>query len=112
MASLRRYAIANYEEKRCLTKLIFKNNLASLFITLIGLDSGFFLLTIKPEMEVSRWLFNYLPYEVIHDLGIVCDGFDGLIGVYRCIHHVENQLHEKSNRSFTGEGLFSTLSKR
>jgi ferredoxin len=70
MASLRRYAIAHYE-RIGLAKLIFKNRVASVFVTLaLALILGFFLLTLKPEMQVSRWIFQYLPYETIHNMGL------------------------------------------
>ncbi len=84
MASLRRYAIANYE-KTGLTRLIFKSNFASVFITLgLAVILGFFLLTLKPEMQVSRWIFQYLPYEIIHNMGIgafILLGLSALAGV-------------------------------
>jgi len=84
MASLRRYAIANYE-KTGLTRLIFKSNFASVFITLgLAVILGFFLLTLKPEMLVSRWIFQYLPYEIIHNMGIgafILLGVSALAGV-------------------------------
>jgi len=71
MAALRRYAIASYEPTK-ITKLIFKNNFISLFITLIlAVVLGFFLLTIKPEYELSRWLFKWIPYDAIHNIGLV-----------------------------------------
>ena len=81
MAGLRRYAIANYE-KTGLTKLIFKSNIFSLFITLIlSIFLSFFLLTIKPDIIVSRWLFQYMPYEVIHNIGIGAFAFLGLSSI-------------------------------
>jgi len=78
MASLRRYSIANYE-KTGLTKLIFKSNIFSVLLTLIlSVILGFFLLTIKPEMAVSRWIFQYIPYEVLHSLGLIAFAVMGL----------------------------------
>ncbi len=81
MAGLRRYAIANYE-KTGLTKLIFKSNIFSIVLTLLlSVILGFFLLTIKPEMPISRWIFQYMPYEVIHNFGIAAFAFMGLSAV-------------------------------
>jgi ferredoxin len=70
MAAMRRYAIASYEPTG-LTKLLFKNNYFSIIITLaVAVMLGFFLLTLKPETIVARWIFRYLPYDVIHHTGI------------------------------------------
>lgn len=81
MANLRRYSIAHYE-KTGITRLIFKNNPVSILITLLlATVLGFFLLTIKPEMEVSRWIFKYLPYEVIHNTGLLAFAFMGLTAI-------------------------------
>ena len=78
MAALRRYAIARYEPTG-LTKLLFKNNIFSIVITLfIAIILGFFLLSIKPEMLVSRWIFEYLPFQVVHDIGMLIFLFTGL----------------------------------
>jgi ferredoxin len=71
MSALRRYAIASYEPTG-ITKLIFKSNFLYIFITLLlSVILGFFLLTLKPEQEVSRWIFDILPYEIIHNIGIL-----------------------------------------
>jgi len=78
MAALRRYTIASYEPTG-LTKLIFKNNLFSIFITLIlAVILGFFLLTIKPDHVIARWIFEFMPYEIIHTMGIVIFSLTGL----------------------------------
>jgi len=78
MAALRRYTIAGYEPTG-LTKLIFKSNVFSVFITLfLAVLLGFFLLTIKPDTIVARWIFNILPYEVIHNMGLVIFSLTGL----------------------------------
>ncbi len=86
MAALRRYAIASYEPTG-ITKLIFTNNIFSIIFTLIiATILGFFLLTIKPDEYLSRWIFKYLPFDVIHDMGIVIFGLTGIsvaIGVWR-----------------------------
>ena len=105
MSSLRRYAIAHYE-KTGLTRLIFKNNIISLALTLtLSLILGFFLLTIKPEMSVSRWLFRYIPYEIIHTLGIMAFAIMGLsvlIGIGSLWSYLFAKTSEsKEKRSFS-----------
>jgi ferredoxin len=88
MAAMRRYAIAGYEPTG-LTRLIFKNNLFSVVVTLIiAFILGFFLLTLKPDMTVARWIFQYLPYEVIHSTGIaifILTGISVVWGLVRMI---------------------------
>ncbi len=70
VAAMRRYAIAHYEPTG-LTKLMFRNPVAFTVITLvIALILFFILMTMKPDHEVSRWIFNLLPFDVVHDLGM------------------------------------------
>lgn len=78
MAALRRYAIASFEPSG-ITKLIFKSNPFSVFLSLaLAVILGFFLFTIKPEYQVSRWLFSVIPYDVIHNMGLVIFSLTGL----------------------------------
>jgi ferredoxin len=78
MAALRRYAIASYEPTG-ITKLMFKSNPAFIVMTLLfSMILGFFLFTLKPDYEVSRWLFTILPFAVIHNMGLVIFSITGL----------------------------------
>jgi len=78
MAALRRYAIAGYEPTG-LTKLIFKNNPLFILVTIfLSIILGFFLFTLKPDHVVSRWLFDLLPYAVIHTMGLVIFSLTGI----------------------------------
>jgi hypothetical protein len=78
MASLRRYAIASYEPTG-ITRLMFRSNPIFIALTLFfAIILGFFLFTLKPDHEVSRWLFTILPYAVIHNIGIVIFSLTGL----------------------------------
>ena len=78
MAALRRYAIARYEPTG-LTGLIFRSNpLFIIFIALLSVVLGMFLFTLKPDHEVSRWLFDILPYAVIHFMGLVIFSLTGI----------------------------------
>jgi ferredoxin len=78
MAALRRFAVASYEPTG-LTKLIFKSNpVFILFTVLLSVLLGFFLFTLKPEHEVARWLFTILPYDVIHNMGLVIFSITGV----------------------------------
>ena len=78
MAAIRRYAIASYEPTG-LTKLMFKSNPGFIVLTLFfAFLLGFFLFTLKPDHEVSRWLFTILPYGVIHNMGLAIFSITGL----------------------------------
>jgi ferredoxin len=82
MAAMRRYAIASYEPTG-ITKLMFKSNPGFIVLTLFfALLLGFFLFTLKPDYEVSRWLFSILPYAVIHNMGLVIFSITGLSVVW------------------------------
>jgi ferredoxin len=91
MAALRRYTIAN-AEKTGLTRLIFTNNPLAIFITLIiALLIGLMLLAIKPEEIIARWLFTYIPYEVIHNLGLgvfALTGITAMVGIYTLVRRL------------------------
>ena len=105
MSAIRRYAIANYEPTG-LTKHIFKSNPFSIFITLIlAVILGFFLLTIKPDQIISRWLFEYIPYEVIHNMGLVIFSLTGLSmawGIFTLIRKISKDKikDDKDKTSF------------
>lgn len=103
MAAMRRYAIASYEPTG-LTKLIFKNNIFSLFITLFfAVILGFFLLTLRPEHDVARWIFNIFPYDVIHFMGIVIFSLTGLsmvVGMLNMIIRIsKNRVKDPKSKS-------------
>jgi ferredoxin len=88
VAALRRYAIAHYEPTG-LTRLMFRNPFAFIGITLaIALILFFFLMTMKPDHDVSRWIFNLLPFDVVHDLGLYIFIFVPiitLVGLYKML---------------------------
>jgi ferredoxin len=85
MAALRRYVIASYEPTG-LTKMIFKSNpVFILFTIFLSVLLGFFLFTMKPDHEVSRWLFTIIPYAVIHNLGLIIFSITGISVVWGLI---------------------------
>jgi ferredoxin len=91
VAALRRYAIAHYEPTG-LTKLMFRKPIIFTVITLlIALVLFFILMTMKPDHEVSRWIFNLLPFDVVHDLGTYIFIFIGIItavGLFKMVHAI------------------------
>ena len=105
VAALRRYAIAHYEPTG-LTRLMFRRPLAFTVITLlIALLLFFLLMTMKPDHEVSRWIFNLLPFDVVHDLGLYIFIFLGAVtawGLYRMIKCIRKGHRPEENTKHTG----------
>jgi len=105
MAAIRRFSIAEYEPTG-ITRLMFISNSMFIMITMaIAIFLVFFLLTLKPGHEVSRWIFTYLPYAVIHSMGIVIFGFTGLSiiwGIGSMMFHFKGNMNTegKSKISF------------
>jgi nitrate reductase gamma subunit len=99
MAALRRYAIARYDFTG-LTRWLFTSNPFAILLTLfLAVLLGFFLLTIKPESDISRWIFQTISYEVIHDLGVIIfiiAGITALAGIGRMLLRL-NKVSNESN---------------
>ncbi len=109
LAAVRRYAISEYEPTG-LTRLIFKNPPAFVAVTmLIAVFLGFFLFTLKPEHEVARWIFNWLPYDVIHNLGLVIFGFTGLSMAWGVLSMII-RLNRNDDKNVTSKvGIFKAI---
>ena len=101
MATMRRYAIAHYDPTG-LTRLIFKNNPWYIaIIILLAVILGFFLLTLKPEMLVSRWIFQYMPFEIIHNIGEMIFTLTGLlmlVGFWNMVRHLSYHNGDKPKK--------------
>jgi len=102
MSALRRYAIAHYEPTG-LSKLLFTSSPFALFFTLLlAALLGIFLLTLHPESDVSRWIFNYMSFEAIHDLGMILFAITGLmmlLGLGRMIHYLVGKAAVRKKNS-------------
>lgn len=99
MAALRRYAIAKYDPTGISRWLFTSNPFSILFTVLLAVVLGFFLLTLRPETEISRWIFQYISYEVIHNLGLVIliiAGIMAAMGVWRMTVHL-NRSASRNN---------------
>ena len=105
VAALRRYAIAHFEPTG-LTRLMFRNPFAFTGITLIiAFILFFFLMTMKPDHDVSRWIFNLLPFDVVHDLGTYIFIFIGIItafGLYKMLGGLGKRKKDKSQDQSRG----------
>ena len=93
MAALRRYTIAK-ADKTGLTRLLFTNNpFAILFTVLLACLLGSLVLTVKSDEAVARWLFTYIPYEVVHNIGLavfILTGLTMVAGIVSFIRHIWN----------------------
>jgi ferredoxin len=98
MSALRRYVIAQYDVTG-LSKLMFsKNWFMILFTAILSVILGIFLFTIKPDYIVSRWIFNLIPYEVIHNLGIIIFilmGLNLVAGITNMIIHLNEPFKKQ-----------------
>lgn len=114
MAALRRYAIAKYEPTG-ITGLIFKNNPISVMVTLIlAVILGFFLFTLRPDHDVARWIFAWMPFDVIHDMGMVIFGLTGLamvIGLISMLRHMFRNNPVKGTFKSARQALSSVISE-
>jgi ferredoxin len=109
MAAMRRYAISRYEPTG-LTRLMFKSNPIFILITLFfAVLLGFFLFTMKPEYEVARWIFNLIPYAVIHTMGIVIFSFTGLSMLWGLISMVMHMSKKAKKDEKSKTGFFKAL---
>ncbi len=105
VAALRRYAIAHYEPTG-LTRLMFRRPFAFIAITLVIAVVLFsFLMTIKPDHEVSRWIFNLLPFDVVHDLGTYIFIFIGVITAFGLFKMLRGISKQKPLKESDGSGL-------
>ncbi len=108
VAALRRYAIAHYEPTG-LTRLMFRNPFAYFGITVvIAMIFFVILMTMRPDHEVSRWIFNLLPFDVVHDLGLyifILIGIFTVLGLYRMIRGM------RKGKAIKAEGESAGLSK-
>lgn len=114
MAALRHYAIANYEITG-ITKLIFKNNPFAIFFTLLlAVVLAFFLFTLKPDHEVSRWIFDWMPFQIIHDLGVLIFSLMGItaaIGLVKMGTKIHSMMKVKDAGKRTFKHFSDAVSK-
>ncbi|MCK7540364.1 MAG: 4Fe-4S dicluster domain-containing protein [Marinilabiliales bacterium] len=102
MATLRRYSIAQFEPTG-LTRMLFKSNPFSIIFTiLLAFVLSLFLFTLEPGHEVARWIFERLPFAVIHDMGMVIfiiTGLAAFIGLFNMIRALSGNSERKEKES-------------
>jgi hypothetical protein len=109
VAALRRYAIAHYEPTG-LTRLMFRKPFAFVGITLIvALVLFALLMTISPDHEVSRWIFNLLPFDVVHDIGMWLFVFVGLVLAFGLIRMIRALGKAKKGEEKAEAGRFKKI---
>jgi ferredoxin len=117
MSALRRYAISRYEPTGLTGMLFTSNPFAIAFTLLLAALLGVFLITLQPESNVSRWIFQYMSFEVIHDLGMILFLFTGvmiIIGLVRMILFLAPKIEKKGGpgdkkKFLNGNSLWQVL---
>jgi nitrate reductase gamma subunit len=92
MAAARRYAVASYDRTHLAYLLATSRLFAVVFIaTLVGILAAFLYSVSRPVDGASLALFEYVPSDFIHDLGIVVMavmGVAALIGLFEMVRRV------------------------
>lgn len=79
MAAARRYAIASADPTR-LSMAMFRYPAVAAGLTLVlAFILGLFLLTARAHPAPAHWLFTWIPYQAIHDVGLVVSVLMGLL---------------------------------
>ncbi len=81
MAALRRYAIASFDPTG-LAKWMYRSTAATLATTLLlaGL-LAFLLVSLEPAERFRGWIFGLVPYNLVHEMGMVVFGLLGIVAV-------------------------------
>lgn len=121
MATARRFAIAHYD-KTGLAKLMYRNPVVLWLVATLGLVLFAMFIASSGEIRSSESLalFDYVPYHVIHWLGIAVMGvvvfFSLLGGVQLYLDmarkddvHVLKLLREKAGRTRVGKALWYSI---
>lgn len=78
MAALRRYSIASADPSG-LSGLMYRRPTFAVLVTVVlAVVLGLFLMSLHPKHEFSAWIFHWIPYDVIHTVGMVLSGVIGL----------------------------------
>ncbi|MEJ2148575.1 MAG: 4Fe-4S dicluster domain-containing protein [Chloroflexota bacterium] len=114
MAAARRYAIASYESLG-LGRLLHRRPVWSVvFMVILAVLLGGFMYTRHGEAPAGYLaLFDFIPYAVIHNLGLAAMVFVGLTGLWGMVnmvrHEVRGRHFEKGVRYNWGQALWDTL---
>ncbi|MDP4281589.1 MAG: 4Fe-4S dicluster domain-containing protein [Bacteroidota bacterium] len=112
MAALRKYIIAR-QEPSGITRLLFTSNpFAIVFTLLLAVALGFFLFTLKPGLPVSRWLFTWMPFSVIHDLGMIIFIFTGFMivsGIFNMTRNLKKGPETSSKKKISAWKAFQCV---
>jgi quinone-modifying oxidoreductase subunit QmoC len=71
MAAARRYAIAAADPSGLSGWLYRSTAAAAGFTLLLAAVLGLFLVSLRPRREFGQWLFRWIPYDVIHTVGMI-----------------------------------------
>jgi ferredoxin len=109
MAATRRYAIANYDRLGLAKMLYTSPVLGTIFLVLLAALIGLFMYTQRgPVTAGSLALFEFIPAELIHNLGVasmVFVGLTGLLGVANMVSRTAQANGLTRENVFGGNGL-------
>ncbi len=89
MAAARRYAIANYDRLGLAKMLYTSPALSLIFLALVAVFLAAFMYTQHGPMNTtSLALFQFIPDELIHNLGVAAMVFIGLVGLMGTVNMV------------------------
>jgi ferredoxin len=106
MAAARRYAIGRYDRTRLASLLATSRLFAVVFVTaLVGLLAAFMYSVHGPQDGSRLEFFEYVPAEVVHDIGVAVMAIMGLAAVVGLIEMGRRVLRGPSSRAVTARGL-------
>jgi heterodisulfide reductase subunit C len=106
MAAARRYAIGRYDRTRLASLLATSRIFAMVFVTALIVLLAAFMYSVHGPADGSRLeFFEYVPAEVVHDIGVAVMAIMGLAAVGGLIEMGRHVLRAPSSHAVTARGL-------
>jgi heterodisulfide reductase subunit C len=106
MAAARRYAVARYDRTRLASLLATSRLFALVFVTgLVSLLAAFMYSAHGPEDGSRLAFFEFVPADVIHNLGVAVMAIMGLGALVGLIEMARRVLRAPSRRAVTARGV-------
>jgi len=95
MASVRRYAIGNYDVTHLSSWLYTSSTFNVLFTIGLYAVAALFFISRRQPMDLQEWhLFRFLPFDFVHHLGIVVFAIAGLFGAVNVLNMLWHMWRE------------------
>ncbi len=106
MAAARRYAIGRYDRTRLASLLATSRLFAVVFVTaLVGLLAAFMYSVHGPQDGSRLELFEFIPLDVVHNMGIAVMALMGLAAIVGVVEMARRVLRAPNGRAVTARGL-------